>query len=276
MRRPRREFTVFSLAAIDLFCSAMGAFMIISIVLIPYYGRSATTPTPPDTTKLAREKEEAEQKVKDLQKDMQRLEKEMSRNATIALFGIVTHANSITILVDLSGSIHNTRTTPPGRDYRPIVRHVCATIVDGMKPNQKLQIIGFHTPGPNYDTPVLRPWQSGPVPLNASTAGNAKAFVNRILDMVDGGTPTYPALTKALADEDEAIFLITDGAPNDGKREGEGLCNEIAESIARQNHGRKEIHCIAVGEYNSEPYCTNFLMRLARENQGQFLGMPNL
>lgn len=37
MRRVNREINVFNLSAIDLFASAMGAFMLISLVALPYY-----------------------------------------------------------------------------------------------------------------------------------------------------------------------------------------------------------------------------------------------
>jgi len=40
----RREITVFSLSAIDLFCSALGVFMVLCIIVFPYYKKEAPTP----------------------------------------------------------------------------------------------------------------------------------------------------------------------------------------------------------------------------------------
>jgi hypothetical protein len=37
MRRPNRDMTVFSLSAIDLFASALGAFILLVMILFPYY-----------------------------------------------------------------------------------------------------------------------------------------------------------------------------------------------------------------------------------------------
>ncbi|MFZ4593626.1 MAG: vWA domain-containing protein [Verrucomicrobiaceae bacterium] len=286
MRRPKREFTIFSLAAIDLFCSAMGAFMVISIILIPYFGRQEAQPvTPPapqqDTQALeqklaeqTKKADEASKQVADLRTEIGKLQDQASKNSMLALFGIVTRAKSITLVVDLSGSIYNIKNTPGAKDYRPVVQNVCDTIVDGMKLGQRLQIIGFHSPGA---TQVLLPeLPGGPVVLDERSRQTAKSFVTSILGTVDGGTPTGPALRKALTNDTEAVFLITDGAPNDGQREGEAVCNEIINDIRSRNHGQKEIHCIAVGDYNASPYCVNFLMQLARANKGQFLGMPNL
>ena len=40
MRRRNREIGVFSMSALDLFCSAMGAFMLIFLIAMPYYRKS--------------------------------------------------------------------------------------------------------------------------------------------------------------------------------------------------------------------------------------------
>jgi hypothetical protein len=45
MQRRNREITIFSLSAIDLFCSGMGAIMVLMVLLMPYYKK--TTPTNP-------------------------------------------------------------------------------------------------------------------------------------------------------------------------------------------------------------------------------------
>ena len=46
MRRRDRELNIFSMSALDLFASALGAFILITLILMPYYKRQ--TPTPPD------------------------------------------------------------------------------------------------------------------------------------------------------------------------------------------------------------------------------------
>jgi hypothetical protein len=257
MRRPRREFTVFSLAAIDLFCSAMGAFMIISIILTPYFGR--------------------QQNQAPQQQEIAQLKQQLSRSSALALFGIVTHAKSIAVVVDLSGSIdaldNYQPRDPKNKDFRPQVRRVCGTIIDGMTAAQSLQIIGFHSPNGNIDIPV---WRGAPAPMDAAGQNGAKQFVERLLQNVAGGTPTRQALRQALGQNVEAIFLLTDGAPNEGERQDQALCDEIVGDITAQNGGKKEIHCIGVGAYNSEPYCVDFMQQLSNKNRGQFLGMPEL
>ena len=45
-KRPNREIEIFSLSAIDLFAAAMGAFALLTIVLIPYYQNEVIERTP--------------------------------------------------------------------------------------------------------------------------------------------------------------------------------------------------------------------------------------
>ena len=134
-------------------------------------------------------------------------------------------------------------------------------------------MIGFHSPNGKIDIPV---WRSAPVSMDAAGQSGAKQFVEQLLKNVTGGTPTRQALHQALGQNVEAIFLLTDGAPNEGERQDQALCDEIVKDITAQNGGRKEIHCIGVGLYNSEPYCVDFMQLLSKQNRGQFLGMPDL
>lgn len=44
MRRRSREINIFSISALDLFASAMGAFILVAVVLFPYYRQTTQTP----------------------------------------------------------------------------------------------------------------------------------------------------------------------------------------------------------------------------------------
>ena len=46
MKRKDRELNVFSMSALDLFASALGAFILITLVLMPYYLKRTPTPEP--------------------------------------------------------------------------------------------------------------------------------------------------------------------------------------------------------------------------------------
>lgn len=44
LRRRRRHIEIFSISALDLFASALGAFILVTIILFPYYGEGRTAP----------------------------------------------------------------------------------------------------------------------------------------------------------------------------------------------------------------------------------------
>jgi hypothetical protein len=43
MRRKRREFSIFNMSALDLFASALGAFILLTVVVLPYYLKTSHT-----------------------------------------------------------------------------------------------------------------------------------------------------------------------------------------------------------------------------------------
>ena len=47
MKKRLREINIFSMSVVDLFACAMGAFIIVALILFPYYLKSDLTPCPP-------------------------------------------------------------------------------------------------------------------------------------------------------------------------------------------------------------------------------------
>ena len=47
MKRPNREINIFGMSALDLFASALGAFILISLVLFPYFPNISSAPPEP-------------------------------------------------------------------------------------------------------------------------------------------------------------------------------------------------------------------------------------
>ncbi len=47
MRRRNREISIFGMSALDLFASALGAFILISVVIFPYFPNTSPTPVDP-------------------------------------------------------------------------------------------------------------------------------------------------------------------------------------------------------------------------------------
>ncbi len=60
MRRPNRHIEIFSISALDLFASALGAFILVAIILFPYYLKDKKTAETLAVSEAALEKTKAE------------------------------------------------------------------------------------------------------------------------------------------------------------------------------------------------------------------------
>ncbi len=65
MRRRRREIDVFSMSALDLFASGMGAFIILTVVAMPFFPKTGDSPT--QLNEMEVRLEEANQRARDLE-----------------------------------------------------------------------------------------------------------------------------------------------------------------------------------------------------------------
>ena len=74
MKRRTRELNVFSMSALDLFASALGAFILLAIVIFPYFPNTARVPVRPASTPpapdLQRQLEEVRRQLADTQRQL--------------------------------------------------------------------------------------------------------------------------------------------------------------------------------------------------------------
>jgi len=242
MLRRNREINIFSMSALDLFASALGAFILLTLILLPYYLKTGNDQT---------------RQFKAQQQKIQQLEKQLKDSTSFALLGISTKARSFTILIDMSGSM---------QQYTDIMLQTIHRILTPMKKHHKIQLIGYQGEG----QPLLHAWKK-PHRLTPMTAPNKQAalsWVDQLNQHFSGRTPTHAALLEALKYKSEAIILLTDGAPNRPP-------DQIIEDITRRNQAGKQIHTIALGNYRANPALVDFLQQLAKANHGGFLGVSN-
>ena len=109
--------------------------------------------------------------------------------------------------------------------------------------------------------------------MDQANLEQAKEFSSRLLDNVRGGTPTYMALVEALTYPVEAVFLLTDGEPNDFENGMEIPWPEIITRVTNLNGGQKKIFCVALGYYRKKEDFVDFLDALSKENGGKFIGV---
>lgn len=265
MKRRSREISVFSTSAIDLFASAMGAFIIIALVLI--VNKSPEEPAPPAQQVPAEDIQQLRLALQDaLQAKAAAEAAAAAAQAQVdgrpaAMLGIVTDAKSFVVLLDMSGSMQK---------YEKVARQTLNEILDSMGGGKSVQIIGFQEP----DNAIsLSAWQN-PRQLAAMSPQNtaaAKAFVDAATVSFDGGTPTRSALLEALQYNAEAIVLCSDGAPTRGGEDDD--TRDIVREVTARNGGRKKIYTVAVGDFVAQPGFTRFLSELAASNGGKFIGV---
>lgn len=288
MRRPSRNIEIFSLSALDLFACALGAFIIITILLFPFYQKTlpliqqvsalsnqlaATQAAAQDQAQqieqLKGQLQQAQAQAADvgkLQAQVQALQRQLAQQAAtpqprpqpsrFVILGIDPRVKSYVILVDMSGSIAQVR-------WQSRVLNTFASIIKDMDASYSIQVIGFQGDGGQVRLPQWLPGNQLAA-LNPQNKAQATSFVQGLMSRVDGGTPTLAALRAALDYSAEAIILISDGAPSP-----DGSAPFVVQEITRLNAGRKIIHCVAVGNFTTDTRFIEFLTQLAERNNGQ-------
>lgn len=257
-RRGSRELNIFNMSALDLFASAMGAFILVALILFPYYLKSDSAIEPAVVDALEARIADLQQQAQQSAQKAAQLEQELERTVKFALLGITSRANSFVVLIDMSGSMNA---------YTGTMVETVGRLITPMSPAQQVQLIGFKGSGATVELPVWQP-NRGMAVMSPGNKRQAMSFVRALTADFGGGTPTHLALEEALNYSSEAIILMTDGAPN-------GDPNQIIDQITRLNGGSKEIHAIALGDYRSKPILIEFLEKLAEKNDGGFLGVSN-
>ena len=284
MKSRNRELNIFSMSALDLFASAMGAFILIAFVLFPYFPNTDDSAekarleqekarleqekarleqekarlqqenarleqTADNTPILEQEKARLEQEKARLQQENARLEQDIDN--TSVLLGIKTIAKKFVIVVDMSGSI---------REYRDFVKLSIQDMLSSFRTEIELVMIGFHGSQLHYWPENRQYFQVG-----RNTRNPVMATINTWMGQVGGGTPTREALIAALALNPEEIILLSDGAPNEE-------WHYVVHTITEQNRGRIPIHAVAIGNYVEQRDFIDFLIQLTKQNVGYLVG----
>ena len=293
MKKSNRELNIFSMSTLDLFASAMGAFILITLVLFPYVLNTGDSEDQVAQVKAQFEKQEAETRAQfekqeaeikaqleeqqlpvpntgdseervaqvkaQFEEEIEVLQKKIEAlreeiDRTSILLGIKTQAEKFVFVVDMSGSMEN---------YRQAMILSIEALLAGFKTEIELAMIGFHAP---YVL-RLRHWPANKTyfRVNQNTRNRVMSQTKDWMRHVDGGTPTREALKGALALNPEEIILLTDGAPNEDWR-------KVVNTITNLNIQKIPIHAVAVGDYLAQGDFIEFLAELTKRNDGSLVG----
>jgi len=307
LRIPDRDTAVFSTSAIDLFASALGAFILLVMLLFPYYRHAGPDDSFARTQDIMEKRRLASGQLEDLKAQQQELQSQLEE---------LTETNQgreqqISRLRKQLMDISNQLAALPAEITEPVeiitpepepkaLTHGVEFSILGLATQVKSFVIVIDMSGSmlqyeklmiNSVLEILKPldetnefaiigYHGNPQPvlwrfptgnkLLPATRENlelANSFTLSLVRKFVGSTPTHFALQAALEYPASAIILLSDGEPNSPP-------GFIIENITQLNQFRQtEIHTVAIGEYTHNRDLVLFMQTLARLNGGDFVGV---
>ena len=310
MRSRRRTFEVYSLSAIDLFASAMGAFIVISIILMPDYQKEVRSQGDLEyleelagkTEAILEETEEGSQNLLEAllaaQTRQQRLQAEyetvsseletLEAEQQARLDQAPPPPPSPVVTPDDEGSNQVTfrflgLKTDKKRilflvdmnrflaGHEALVRRTVIRAMDSLQTGYRFGILGFQQQDAG---PRFYRWpeDGGLANMNGRTRAEARAFLGGLQGRFQGSAPLLSAFEQAFQSPADAIVLISDGLPNPAFNAGLSS-SRLVRSITVSNTRGKEIHAVTIGDYFKYRGTVEFMESLARANAGGFLAL---
>ncbi len=307
MRIPDRNTSVFSTSAIDLFASALGAFILLMMLLFPYYRNAGSDAAYAKSEDIMQQRRLAAGEIEELLAD-QRVAQSELQELDLVNRGIEAQISRIrNQMADINTQLAETPVPAP----EPIEEIIEETEPEALTAGVEFSILGLATQAKSFVIvidmsgsmlsysslmiksvlEVLEPldesnefaiigYQGNPSPvlwnypdgtgLIQATPENlevARAFTQSLARRFSGSTPTHYALKAAMQYSAKSIILMSDGEPDNSPA-------FIIQDIASLNRlKRKEIHTVAIGDYTHNRGLVMFLQELAKLNGGDFVGV---
>jgi hypothetical protein len=307
MRSPSRETAVFSTSAIDLFASALGAFILLVMLLFPYYRNEGSDNAWTRTEDIMEQRRLASGEIAELLAQ-QRVSQSELQDMDRANRGI---ESSISRKRKELKDIKTQLAQIPVPEPEPVEEIIEEVEPEALTPGIEFSILGLATEAKTFVIvidmsgsmltytdlmissvlDVLEPldesnefaimgYQGNPAPvlwnfptgaeLMQATPENleeARNFVLGLARRFAGSTPTHNAVLTAMQYPAEAIILMSDGEPDNAP----GFIIQDVTGLNR--YEGKEIHTVAIGDYTQNRGLVMFLQTLARQNGGDFVGV---
>ena len=307
MRTPDRNTAVFSTSAIDLFASALGAFILLVMLLFPYYRNAGNEDAYSKTEDIMQQRRLAAGEIEKMLADHRLAQSEL-QELDLLNRGIETQISRIR---NKMADIKTQLAEVPVPEPEPLDEIVEEPEPEALTAGVEFSILGLATEAKSFVIvidmsgsmlsysslmiksvlEVLQPldesnefaivgYQGDPSPvlwnypdgtgLIQATAENledARAFTESLARRFSGSTPTHHALVSAMQYPAKSIILMSDGEPDNSPA---FIIQDIA-SLNRFEH--KEIHTVAIGDYTQNRGLVMFLQKLAKQNSGDFVGV---
>jgi ribosomal protein L29 len=306
MRTPDRNTAVFSTSAIDLFASALGAFILLVMLLFPYYRNAGSADAFSKTEEIMELRRLASGEIEDLLANQRMAQNELEQLNEVNL-GVEAQISWLRKqMADIKTQLAEDPVIEPEPveeitepDPRALVAGVEFSIL-GLASESKTFVIVIDMSGSMLKytdlmiesvLEVLEPlddsnrfailgYQGNPAPViwNFPESGqliqatpenlqDAAGFTRSLARRFAGSTPTHFAVLSALQYPADAIILMSDGEPDNAP-------GFIIQDITKLNRfENKEIHTVAIGDYTQNRGLVMFLQALAKQNGGDFVGV---
>lgn len=310
MRTRRRSFEVYSLSAIDLFASAMGAFIIISIILMPDYqkevraqgdleylealaGRTQAMLDQAETgqTDLLEALLAAQTRHQRLQAQLETVSSELETLEAEQQARqqqppppppepVVTEeaegSNLVTfrflgLKTDRKRILFLVDMNRFLAGHEALVLRTVERAMDSLQSGYEFGIIGFQQ---RDRGPAYYRWPDGGglAPMTARNRAAAENFLDSLSGRFEGSSSVLAAFEQAFETPAGAIVLVSDGLPNPAFNNNLPP-SRLIRAITVANSRGAEVHAVTVGDYFKYRGTVEFMESLARANAGGFLAL---
>lgn len=310
MRSRRRNFEIYSLSAIDLFASAMGAFIVISIILMPDYQKEVRSQGDlAYLEELAGKTQALLQETEAGQRDrLEALLAAQTRHLRLQAEYETVSSELETLEAEQQAREDQPPPPPPEPVVTPdtegsnqvtfrflglktdrkrilflvdmnrflagheaLVRQTVERAMESLQSGYEFAILGFQQ---QDSGPRYYRWPAGGglASMNDGNRADAVAFLDTLSGRFEGSSSLLAAFEEAFASPAEAVILISDGLPNPAFNDGLSP-GRLVRAITLSNTRAREIHAVTVGDYFKYRGTVEFMESLARANAGGFLAL---
>ena len=312
MRARRRNFEVYSLSAIDLFASAMGAFIIITIILMPDYQKEVRSQGDMEyleelagrTQAMLDQTEEGSKAV------LEALLAAQTRHQQLQAQHEVVSSELETLEAEQQARNDQPPPPPPSPVVTPdkegsnqvtfrflglktdrkrillmvdmnkflgsneaLVRRSVIRAMDSLQTGYEFAILGFQ----QQDTgPKYYQWPADGSLASMTDRNRQQAidFLKDISNSFEGSSSLLSAFEQAFQSDAEALILFSDGLPNPAFNNNLSP-GRLVRAITVNNSRGQEIHAVTIGDYFKYRGTVEFMESLARANGGGFLALAD-
>ena len=297
MKKRSRELSIFSMSALDLFASALGAFILITIVLLPFFPNlnmsgqekaeleqaeaelaQAKAELAQAEAELEQAKAKSEREKAKLGQEKAKLEEEKAKlaqakaKASKAKGQLEKRVEALQQEIDDTTVLLGIKTKAKKfvfvidmsgsiYQYRQFITLSIQDMLAAFKSEIEVCLIGFQGSNRLHYWPQNR----GYFQVKKNTRDRVVGQVKGWMGLVEGGTPTRAALLAAIALDPEEIILLSDGAPSEDWR-------MVVRAVTAENRQKIPIHAVAVGNYTADRNFIDFLVQLTERNNGYVVG----